>query len=213
MRGPAKEVCHAYLAALSSEGDQPATFQTGGTSAASSMPDLRRKRFNELGLGNRITIGAFDLDAPWFGFNGGEIIDVGFFEGGERLSEVSGGQTIEIRIRAHARLTIIRALIGFQVRDQKGQVIFGENTDLAYREAPFPVEAGSTFEACFEIEFPYLPTGSYSMVVALSDGTQLEHIHHRWIDDALFLTVDSSHVEGGLVGLPLHQVEIEVVGD
>ncbi|MNF02293.1 hypothetical protein D3C80_2014220 [compost metagenome] len=57
---------------------------------------------------------------------------------------------------------------------------------------------------------PYLPTGDYSVVVALSDGTQDDHVHHHWIEDALIFKVHSSHITRGLVGIPMLGIRMDV---
>ncbi|WP_112662822.1 ABC transporter ATP-binding protein [Microvirga flavescens] len=209
-RGPAREVCHNYLAAISREGDQRKEFQTATLKSVPATSDIRKDRLEQVGADSRLAIGPLDPDAPWFGTGDAELLDIGFYdENGQRLAEMHGGQVIEIRLRYSTTINIEQALVGFQIRDERGQVVFGENTHLAYGNAPYSVLAGTTFEACFELELPYLPQGVYSLVAALSEGTQTENVHHLWIDDALFFTVESSHVGKGVVGLPLHQVEFE----
>jgi lipopolysaccharide transport system ATP-binding protein len=56
---------------------------------------------------------------------------------------------------------------------------------------------------------PFLSIGAYTIVVAaVSDGAQMEHIHQQWIDDALHLEVQRSHIIRGLVGLPMRGIEL-----
>ena len=42
---------------------------------------------------------------------------------------------------------------------------------------------------------PYLPTGDYSVVAAIAEGTQEENVIHHWIDDALFFRFSRWRIE------------------
>jgi hypothetical protein len=41
------------------------------------------------------------------------------------------------------------------------------------------------------------------VVVAITDGTQTQNIHHQWITDALFIRVSQSRVHRGVAGVVL----------
>ena len=60
---------------------------------------------------------------------------------------------------------------------------------------------------------PYLPTGDYSVVAAIAEGTQEDNVVHHWIDDALFFRVQSSHVTRGLIGIPMLDIAILAEAD
>jgi lipopolysaccharide transport system ATP-binding protein len=98
-------------------------------------------------------------------------------------------------------------IIGFFVKNHLGQHLFGDNTYLTYCEAPVMVPPGATFSATFHFQLPYLPTGDYSVLASIAEGTQAEHRQHHWVDDALFFKVHSSHVARGLIGVPMIQIE------
>jgi lipopolysaccharide transport system ATP-binding protein len=57
---------------------------------------------------------------------------------------------------------------------------------------------------------PFLPSGDYSISCALAEGSQDEHIQLHWIEDALFFKVLSSHIVHGLIGVPMHDINITV---
>jgi lipopolysaccharide transport system ATP-binding protein len=101
------------------------------------------------------------------------------------VDELVGGN-MTLRVSVYANETIERALVGFQVRNEEGQHVFGEHTDLAYRNTPFRVEAGQDFDAVFELRLPFLPAARFTVVAAVCDGTQTDYLHHQWIDDALY---------------------------
>ena len=75
-------------------------------------------------------------------------------------------------------------LVGFIVRDRVGQLIFGENTGLL-GESVNPVEGGDPLTVCFEFRMPVLQSGRYVISAAIGEGTQEDHIHHHWKNDAL----------------------------
>jgi lipopolysaccharide transport system ATP-binding protein len=157
---------------------------------------------------NVIQATAFDRDAPWFGYQGAVVTHLDLLDAANNpVDELVGGSNMTLRVSVHANQTIERALVGFQVRNEEGQHLFGENTHLAYRNAPFRVEAGQDFEAVFELRLPFLPAGRFTVVVAVCDGTQTDHLHHQWIDDALYFRVPESHVQRGLVGVPITRID------
>ena len=88
--GPAKDVCHSYLASLYSEQEEDSgTFRIGGArrpppGPVTAKPDARHDELRESTLRNEIAIFDFNPDAPWFGQRGATIEDV-------RLQDPSGG--------------------------------------------------------------------------------------------------------------------------
>ncbi len=127
------------------------------------------------------------------------------------LAWMVGGEEVTLVIRAQAREHLRRPIIGFYFKDRLGQFLFGDNTFLPYRDRPVAAAAGEIVEARFRFRLPVLPAGDYSVCVALADGTQQEHVQHQWIHDALMLKSHTSSVITGLVGLPMEQINLEVV--
>jgi len=92
------------------------------------------------------------------------------------------------------------------VKDRLGQPLFGDSSYLAYMSCPVNVKAGERFEALFKFGMPILPMGDYSICVAVAEGTQMEHLQHHWIHDAILFKSHSSSVCTGLVGIPMQHV-------
>jgi hypothetical protein len=61
-----------------------------------------------------------------------------------------------------------------------------------------------------EFKLPILPTGSYSISPAIAGGTQVAHVQHHWIHDAMILSVHASSVCLGLVGLSMNKINMKV---
>jgi lipopolysaccharide transport system ATP-binding protein len=218
-QGPAKEVCFEYLAAMEQERDDASSFRVAGRrlaapEAARIVHDPRRDLLESSVHRNEIDLFEFDAEARSFGQNGARILDVAIEDGaGNRLPALVGGEETVLRIRAQALADLTRPILGFQVKDRLGQFLFGDNTYLTYRLAPQPIPAGQSFSAAFRFQMPYLPTGDYSVVAAIAEGTQEDNVVHHWIDDALFFRVQSSHVTRGLIGIPMLDIAILAEAD
>src|SRR6516162_1456408 len=208
--GPAKQVCTDYLADLDADTDSGRTFRIGASRKRdATRADPKMVLIEPHGPRNVIRATAFDRDAPWFGYQGAAVTHLDLLDAANNpVDEVVGGSNMSLRVSVHANQTIERALVGFQVRNEEGQHLFGENTHLAYRDAPFRVEAVQDFEAVFDLGLPFLPAGRFTVVVAVSDGTTPDNLHHQWIDDALYFRVPASHVQRGLVGVPIRRIDV-----
>jgi len=212
--GPAKDVCHHYLADLYATQDSDRAFRIGG-SRREVVPDQPIRDVRDEILKNsqaRNTIEIFDFNdaGPWFGERGGSVTEVELLDSeGLRLTVLDGGEVVELRVICSAERDLLRPIVGFYVKDRLGQNLFGDNTYLTHRLDEIRVPAGGRFTARFRFQMPYLPAGDFAVTVALAEGSQTDHVQHHWIDDALFFKVHSSHVARGLVGIPMLDVGIE----
>lgn len=153
---------------------------------------------------NPIEISAFRADAPSHGHGGALIDDVYLADAdGERLAEAAGGRVASVVLEGRATGAVDRPIFGFILRDAVGQNIFGDNTFIAYRERPVPLNPGERFRATLEFQMPFLPLGIYRLAPSIVDGTQQNHVQVHWIEDALILSVHESPVRFGHVGVPM----------
>jgi lipopolysaccharide transport system ATP-binding protein len=211
--GPAEEVCGRYLASLS-EGDGPEPLFHSSVSAnrwwaPPPPPLLSDFRHRKPGT---ITVSEFDSSAPFHGYGGAIIDDVALHVPcGGRLSEMSGGEEVELRIVGHATREISQPMVGFILRDRYGQGVFGDNTYVRCRESLPLIGASERFEGVFRFQMPWLASGSYSVTAAFVEGTQDDHTHLHWIEDSLVLSVSESRAAHGIVALPASDIRIKVV--
>lgn len=122
------------------------------------------------------------------------------------LTWIVGGEDVVLEVRCLAYIDILRPIVGFQFKDRLGQVIFAENTFLAFQHNPQPVDQGGELIARFEFQLPILPTGDYSISVAIAEGSQDSHVQHHWQHEALIVRVHASSGCFGLIGIPMKKI-------
>ncbi len=213
--GPTKEVCHNYLAAVFHEKENADTFRIGGSRKLPSKPalptrDPRHELLKNSAYRNTAEVFNFDPNAPWFGERGASIQEVILTDTDHsRLTTLEGGEEVFLKIYCVTERALRNPIVGFYVKDRLGQFLFGDNTYLSHRQDEIALQTGQTFQAKFRFQMPYLPTGDFSIVAAVAEGTQEDHLQHHWIDDALFFRVHSSHVARGLIGVPMLGIDLE----
>lgn len=124
-----------------------------------------------------------------------------------------GGEQVRVTVRAKANQELKHPILGFTVRDRLGQELFGENT-LPFTDLnPVPVKAGQEFFAEFVFHLPMLPNGQYAVMASVAVGSLYDHIQHHFLHDALILTVTSSKIRWGLVGITFEQVVLKIANE
>jgi lipopolysaccharide transport system ATP-binding protein len=153
------------------------------------------------------------VDGPSFGQGGARIYDVALLDAKDRpVAALRGGDLATVRVRAVAAARLTSPIIGFVVKDRLGQVLFGDNTFEHCRATATDVGPGQELEARFTFEAPGLAPGDYAISVAIADGTQLQHIQHHWVHDALVFRSVNRWLPTGLLGLPMRRVSLACVG-
>lgn len=124
-----------------------------------------------------------------------------------------GGERVCLTVRAKAHQDLPQPILGFTVRDRLGQELFGENTLPFTDLQASPVAAGQEFSAEFTFVLPMLPNGEYAVMASAATGTLYDNIQHHFLHDILVLTVSSSKIRWGLVGLPFEHVVLKVANE
>jgi lipopolysaccharide transport system ATP-binding protein len=173
--------------------------------------DMREGMINESHLRNDIEIFKFNPNQPGFGTGSAKIISVTLYDGmGAPLSWVIGGEDVILAVRCNVKKDLVSPIVGFQFKDRLGQVVFADNTYLAYKFNSPVVHAGSDIIAKFYFRLPVLPYGDYSIAAAIAEGSQDNHIQHHWLHDALIVRVHASSVCFGLIGIPMRKITMEI---
>lgn len=145
-----------------------------------------------------------------FGKGNAQIVEVGLLDRTNRvLRWIRGGEIVKIRIIGKVVNEINQPIIGFFIKDRLGQMLFGDNTYLEYKDKDVKCEANSTLCAEFMFQMPWLPKGDFSITVSFASGSQAEHEQEHWIHDALIFKSESHRVCNGLVGIPMIETKLE----
>jgi len=209
--GPAGEICQAYHTSIEQEVDDGSAFAIGGARARPPIAPVEDARGEEVLRHHKdaIELFSFNPDTIWHGRRGISVESVRLHDSSGPARVLSGGEVVTIEITCQAHEDVHGPIVGFFIRNRFGQDLFGDNTFLTRRLSPLGVAAGGRFRATFRFQMPFLPTGDYSMVVAVAEGSQDSFVQHHWLNDALFFRVHSSHVAQGLVGIPMLGIELQ----
>ncbi len=212
--GTPKYVCEHYLEAFYEVQQGKSSTTTLRTLKKSEalvpLKDQRLEFINTSNLRNDLQIFKFDPEAASFGKGGAQIYDVRLLDIYEhQLTWVVGGEQVMLRIIANIHQDLNSPIMGFFVKDRLGQVLFGDNTFLTYRDQLFESLSGADLQAVFVFFMPLLPPGEYSIGVAIANGTQEVHEQHHWIHDAVLFKSESSSVASGLIGIPMQAVTLQ----
>lgn len=139
----------------------------------------------------------------------GEIIEAKLINiKGQSDCIFEGGETVIFSLVAKANNDIANPILGFMVKDRLGQDLFGENTLRNADKTPKIVIKNSIIKAQFEFKLPMLQNGEYSITASLASGTQESHVQLHWLNECAIITVSSSLVRWGIVGINFSKVEM-----
>lgn len=193
--------------------DQSGTPQTGTNPEVTTEKhrDVRLQKWKENpALTPQYQFFEFDENAPSFGHGGARIRDIGFFdEKGTQLRSLGGGEMVTLKISIEAIEKLASPIVGFAIRNGRGENLFGDNTFESYIGKTFSAEAGEIFETVFRFEMPRIPPGEYALHAAIADGTQDQHVQQQWFHNAMTIVSTYHGKTGVLVGIPMLQIEMK----
>jgi lipopolysaccharide transport system ATP-binding protein len=179
------------------------------TAPEKNLRDMRLDYFNQTPYRNDIQLFAFAEDGAGFGKGGATITSVLLMDDGDRpLGWIVGGEPVTVVVRCQAHQPLFGPIVGFNINNRLGQIVFGDNTHCTYVGQPLSIAAGVHFEARFSFVMPTLPVGDYTVTAAVAEGTQLEHVQHHWLHAALSFRVHSSSVCFGAIGVPMAKITL-----
>ncbi|PHP65661.1 ABC transporter ATP-binding protein [Zhengella mangrovi] len=202
--GDSSQVTKAYVDALYGLDGSGGDGQPAGAPVEMPAEDWQWQKSCE------IEVSPFRPESPSHGFGGCVIEDCCFTgEDGGRLGRLVAGMQVTLIIRARVARRVDSPIFGFMFRDENGQNLFGDNTYLAYKDEPVSAGAGTVLEGRMQFTMPYLPVGRYSLAPSVIEGTQSNHIHLDWREEAVFLDVVRSPVTAGCLGLVMQKIEVD----
>lgn len=172
--------------------------------------DMRADFINSSNLRNDIELFSFDESSSNFGMQGARV-ESAYLTGIEKrpLSWVVGGEEVILTIEGLAKIDFQSLIVGFIVKDYLGQTLFGDNTYITFKDKPISIRSDAHFITRFSFVMPILPSGTYAFSFAISEGSQIKHVQHYWVHDALMIKSHSSSISTGLVGVPMLNIEVE----
>jgi len=104
-------------------------------------------------------------------------------------------------------------IIGFQVKDRLGQVIFIDNTYPRFAATPVAVAAGQLVRAPFSFRMPAFSSGEYALGIAIASGTQDHNLIHHFLSEALMVRIVTPEFLRGIFRVPLDDLKLAIVAD
>lgn len=210
--GSSKEISERYLEATYAERQGVIFFEKDAQKPRKELPrqqeplvDQRAEFLNHSNLRNDLQIFEFNPDSSAFGAGGAIIEEVKLLDAatGSPLAFGIGGEEVILSITARANIYLDSPILGFYLKNNLGQELFGDNTYLNYINNPCAVSAGETVTGTFRFQMPYLPPGDYMFATACANGSLEKHTQHHWLHEALPFRSQSSHIVWGLLGIPI----------
>ncbi len=152
---------------------------------------------------------SFDPASAGYGEGKGRIVSAELFladEANIRMFSVAGGERVTLRILAIAEEEMPNPILGFYLKDSRGQYLFGENTYRSNLKSELVAIRGTRVSAEFTFRMPRLPRGQYMFALAMASGTQDAHVQQHWVYDALQLDSINEQSHHGLVGIPIENI-------
>ena len=147
------------------------------------------------------------FESAQFGVGGGRILSCLLLDAeGNNLRILDRAQSIVVQVEVQALQIINQPIVGFFIKNRLGQHLFGTNTIQLLPDWQV-MEDGEVCQLRFIFHTPLLATGDYSVGVALAEGTQVEHVQHHWIQDALAFKAKADPNLSGYIAI---DVDVEI---
>jgi lipopolysaccharide transport system ATP-binding protein len=221
MDGPSKQVVESYLAeqhaqdraAAGARVTSSATNSRGGRARTSLATEVDVRSQAIVGFPGRTAMPVFEFDPERvpaaFGERKIEIDDVRLrADTGDPSAHVLEGEVVVLEISARAFADVQDVIFGFYVKDRLGQRLFGDNSYLMYLSSPPRASAGERMVARFRFRMPLMPSGEYTVDVAVASGSQNDHTQQHWIHDALSFRSNDATLRHGLIGIPMLEISV-----
>lgn len=215
--GEARKVMESYIEASLVDrrgtATQPRQLQDKPLLARQRQIDPRQDLLDRSTLRNDMRILPFEPESSGFGEHKVRIVYVSICnEQGRDIALALAGECVTLRIELVAEQAVDNAITGFYVKNRLGQLMFGDNTGLSH-VGDFALNAGQSFQACFQFIMPRLVPGEYFIAAGVSEGTQEQHVVQHWLHEALRFSAEGGSMVAGLVGIPMLDVRVERLTD
>ena len=218
----AREVCEQYLArryssthqvktrpARAARHAEPGHALTLSEHVLNQGRDARLSLLSKSELKNQIRVIDLAEAERSFGNSGAEVLYAAMEDlSGNKLNWVTGGEPARLVIQAKVLVEANNVIIGFNIKDKLGQILIGQNTYFDTYLTPVRALPNDMVEAEFIFRLPIFPRGSYTVDVAVADGSHPDVIQLQWVHDVVVLESQTSSVLSGLIGLPFDRITL-----
>ncbi|MEO5924473.1 MAG: ABC transporter ATP-binding protein [Bryobacteraceae bacterium] len=178
--GKTDHVVNQYLAAMSAK---DRAYQAHDISHL--IADRERMQPEE------IIVGIPNIDHR-FGDGKAEILGITVVTpDGPRVSTLSPGGTVVVRISVKAKANLDSPIVGFMFRNHLGVDFAGTNSSRERADVP-PMMIGDICTVDFYLDLPQLYASTFSFSPAVANGTLEHYSTCDWIDNAVVLHMDKS---------------------
>lgn len=196
----------------------PSPFQLAGKSEHPSVRALQPEEQTALDLqARRMASSGISImgESGQKGYTDGIATIVGSGlrdETGKSINLLEGGRSICLVVECLAGRMLHSPIVGFQVMNMRGQVLFGDNSYIQGLSEQMEFEAGIKFMASFQFVWPWLAPGEYTITLAVSSGDYENHVNHHWINEAMVFSQAHApkHVSGLFAPL-LTSINMEIM--
>lgn len=118
-------------------------------------------------------------------------------------------QDIKCVFVAEYKKHIERPILGIEVFDRLGNVIFSVNTEMVGVQLP---EAEGTVRYDIKLKLPLLNNGEYTISPGLASGFQDSHVQMCWVDDALSFKIPPREFDiPGFFYINKAEIEVSII--
>ncbi len=155
---------------------------------------------------DRTLINVENLDS--FGEKKALIKEIGFFnENGNSTSILKQGEEVLFICDFYTSMNLYDVAVGVLFKDMLNNDILTFNSYM-YNSAIKEVAKNRKNRVEIKFKMPKLFPKEYAVTVALSEGTQQNHIQQHWIHDAMVVNIVSiDYIDGCIVSLYPHEIE------
>ena len=190
-RGEPKKVVQSYLRGLSKLSAGIGEFRQTVSDTQQEM-EADNSGSGEPSFEHKPEHMGFDFEKLSERVSPGSIQQISVLCDGDKATTLKGGELLELKIECKP-VADRETFVAFAVRDKLGQVLFGQDSRIGLGNRP-----KSWRSASFGFELPYLPTGEYTIDVALvtTESEIFECVD--LLEAAATFSVLSKHISQGM---------------
>jgi lipopolysaccharide transport system ATP-binding protein len=138
-----------------------------------------------------------------YGNQAAEIIAAGLRDSaGSEKRRAKPGDEVVINVKALARKKLVRPIVGFLMRNERGETVYGLNTASEGHDLP-ALEAGDCYTLSFTWTAPRLVKQRYTFTIAVAEGDLTTFDVCDYVEDLLSLDFDGpDSSDAGYIQLP-----------